>query len=92
MAAKSKTHRKVRPPAKAKTSSGAAGGPSKVDAIVIALRTPKGASITALMKITGWQQHSVRGALAGALKKKRGLNITSTKTDGERIYRIAAGK
>ncbi|MEJ0058168.1 MAG: DUF3489 domain-containing protein [Terricaulis sp.] len=61
---------------------------SKLDQVVNALRAPKGASITDLMALTGWQIHSVRGAIAGALKKKRGLTVTSTKTDGERVYRI----
>jgi hypothetical protein len=41
------------------------------------------------MTITGWQMHSVRGAIAGALKKKRGLPVTSAKVARERVYRIA---
>ena len=39
---------------------------------------------------TGWQAHSVRGAMAGALKKKFGLVIASDPSDGGRVYRIAA--
>ena len=63
---------------------------SKLDQIVAALRAPKGASISDLMSLTGWQMHSVRGAIAGAFKKKRGLTVTSQKAaNGERIYRIA---
>ena len=65
---------------------------SKLDAIVSALRSPKGASISDLMRLTGWQQHSVRGALAGALKKGRGLAITSAKVSEERIYKLDAKK
>jgi len=61
---------------------------SKIDAVIAALRTPTGASVTDLMAITGWQMHSVRGAIAGALKKKRGLRVISTRRDGERNYRI----
>jgi len=61
---------------------------SKIDAVITALRTPTGASITDLMALTGWQMHSVRGAIAGALKKKRGLRVISSKRDGERTYRI----
>jgi Protein of unknown function (DUF3489) len=45
-----------------------------------------GASIAEMVEATGWQQHSVRGAMAGALKK-RGLAIASEKIDGVRRYR-----
>ncbi|GIK50995.1 MAG: hypothetical protein BroJett013_36920 [Alphaproteobacteria bacterium] len=62
---------------------------SKLDQIITALRSPKGATIAQLAALTGWQAHSVRGAIAGALKKKRGLTIHSNKTKGERTYRIA---
>lgn len=61
---------------------------SKLDQIVTALRAPKGATIAQLSALTGWQPHSVRGTIAGTLKKKRGLTIRSTKTDGARSYRI----
>jgi hypothetical protein len=61
---------------------------SKLDQVVNALRTPKGATIADLMKLTGWQMHSVRGAIAGALKKKRGLKVISEKVGEERVYRI----
>jgi hypothetical protein len=47
-----------------------------------------GATIADLVDATGWQQHSVRGALAGALKK-RGWVITSTKLVGARLYRAS---
>jgi hypothetical protein len=50
------------------------------------LKQAKGTTIPVIMKATGWQQHSVRGAMAGALKK-RGLIITSEKLDGVRRYR-----
>ena len=44
-----------------------------------------------LVEATGWQKHTVRGAISGALKKKLGLNVVSAKADGgERIYRIAS--
>ncbi len=51
----------------------------------------EGASIADLMKATGWQAHSVRGAISGNLKKKLGLGIISEKVEGRgRVYRIAA--
>lgn len=53
------------------------------------LRLANGASITALMEATGWQQHSVRGFLAGVVRKRLGLPLESMKVDGSRVYRIA---
>jgi len=53
------------------------------------LKRTEGASLDELIKATGWQKHTIRGAMAGALKKKLGLNVVSEKTDGhERKYRI----
>ena len=55
------------------------------------LRRPEGATIAQIIAATGWQAHTVRGAFAGALKRKRGLTVTSEKPDGgERVYRTAA--
>lgn len=65
---------------------------TKLDAVIAALRAPKGATLAQLTSLTGWQVHSVRGAMSGALKKHRGLSIVSTKTGKERIYRIEASK
>ena len=59
---------------------------SKLDQVEALLLAEGGASIAEIMAATGWQQHSVRGAIAGALKK-RGLIITSGKADGTRRYR-----
>jgi Protein of unknown function (DUF3489) len=69
----------------------AAGSPSKLDAIVALLARPDGASLAELVAATGWQAHSVRGALAGSLKRK-GHAIVSEKVAGERRYRIGAGQ
>lgn len=63
-----------------------AKAPSKLERIEALLLGEDGASIAEMMIATGWQQHSVRGAMAGALKK-RGLIITSDKVDGLRRYR-----
>lgn len=62
---------------------------SKQDEVLEMLRAPSGTTIAAIMKITGWQQHSVRGFFAGTVRKKLKLNLTSAKTDGQRAYRIA---
>lgn len=62
---------------------------SKLATVVAMLRAPEGASITAIMTATDWQAHSVRGAIAGAIKKKLGLNVISERRDDERFYRIA---
>jgi hypothetical protein len=54
------------------------------------LRAPDGATIDEIVAATGWQPHTVRGAIAGALKKKLRLTVTSDKVDGRgRVYRIA---
>src|SRR5260370_33950740 len=60
--------------------------------IVAMLRAPAGATIVAMMAATEWQQHSVRGCLAGVVRKKLGLNIVSEQTDKGRVYRIKYGK
>jgi Protein of unknown function (DUF3489) len=61
------------------------------EALLIAmLRRPEGATIAQVTEATGWQPHTVRGAISGPLKKKRGLEVISEKgTSGERVYRIA---
>ena len=66
-------------------------GTSKVDTLVGLLRQPTGATIQELAAATAWQTHSVRGALAGTLKKK-GHTISFGVVDGVRRYRIAEGQ
>ena len=61
---------------------------SKRARVVEMLRSPTGTTIAAVMKATGWQQHSVRGFFAGVVQKKLRLKLDSKKIDGNRIYRI----
>jgi hypothetical protein len=60
--------------------------------VIELLRRRQGASVAAIMKATGWQAHSVRGFLAGVLRKKLGLSLVSEKSGDERLYRILGGK
>jgi hypothetical protein len=62
---------------------------NKIDQVKALLRRREGATLDAMVAATGWQAHTVRGAMSGALKRKAGLTITSDKVDGVRTYRIA---
>jgi hypothetical protein len=65
-------------------------GDSKQAQLITMLKRPEGATIEEIVAAFGWQAHTVRGAIAGALKKKLGLDVTSEKVDGRgRVYRIA---
>ncbi len=75
-----------------KTSTNRARPDSKQDKIVALLHRPKGATLDALVKETQWQEHSVRGFLAGTVRKKLKLPLLSEKIDGVRTYRIGTGK
>ena len=74
---------------KAKRPNGEAG--SKQARVIGMLKSPAGATIDAMMKATGWQQHSVRRFLAGVVRKRLKLKLGSKKVDGERIYQITGG-
>lgn len=64
-------------------------GGTKQAILIELLKRPEGATLPQMTEATGWQVHTVRGAMAGALKKKLGLEITSDKQPGsDRIYRI----
>src|SRR5262245_12113566 len=74
---------------KAKTKAGSSRESRPKQARVLAmLGRPEGATIAAVMRATHWQQHSVRGFLAGVVRKKLGLDLRSEKVDGDRVYRI----
>ena len=64
---------------------------SKQSRVIVMLQSPAGATIAAVMKATGWQQHSVRGFLAGVVRKRLKLKLSSKKVDGNRVYQIAGG-
>jgi hypothetical protein len=77
----------------AHASSKPATGPHTKHARIVAmLRTSAGATIASLVAATEWQQHSVRGFLAGVVRKKLGLNLVSEQTDKGRVYRIKDSK
>ena len=64
---------------------------TKQATLIAMLRAPDGATIEEITAATGWQSHTVRGAMAGALKKKLGLEVTSEKVEGRgRVYRLPA--
>ncbi len=96
-AATRSTLRKIAKPASRKRPTPASSRPkarpdTKHARIVAMLQTPAGATIASLVTATDWQQHSVRGFLAGVVRKKLGLNLVSEQTDKGRIYRIKDGR
>jgi hypothetical protein len=89
---KGKSSKKATPakiaPKGAKEANVARDG-SKTDNVLELLKRPGGVTAKELLKVTGWQPHSVRGFLSGTIGKKMGLTVTSTKgEDGERSYSI----
>ena len=67
-------------------------GVTKHDRVLGLLRRSGGVSIDAIVKATGWQEHSVRGFLAGTVRKKLGLNLEAKKQDGQRVYRVTVAR
>jgi hypothetical protein len=59
---------------------------TKTAKVIALLRGPKGATLKAIMRATGWQAHSVRGFISGQLGKKMGLRVRSIERDGARVY------
>jgi hypothetical protein len=75
--------------AKKTSSAPALRAGTKLALLLELLQRKGGATIAEVTKATGWQAHSVRGAISGALKKKLGLAVASDKTEGRgRVYRI----
>jgi hypothetical protein len=62
--------------------------PNKQAKLLDLLKRPAGASIAVFSESSGWQQHSVRGFLAGAVRKKLGLELVSAVEADQRVYRI----
>ena len=79
----------------ASAPAGGAAGPragSKQAQGIDLLQRPDGATVDELATAMGWQRHTVRGLIAGALKKKLGLDVVSQKTDRGRCYRIGESR
>ena len=75
-------------PRGAKKATGSRDG-SKTATILDLLKRKDGVTLKELMKVSGWQAHSVRGFLSGTVGKKLGLAVTSVKgEDGERAYSV----
>jgi hypothetical protein len=75
-------------------TAGAADPParSKQAQVIGLLQRPQGATIDEIAGVMGWQRHTVRGLISGALKKKLGLQVISEKTERGRLYRISSGQ
>ena len=89
MAKKQRRKSAKRPPTKAK-AAGATGrdAGTKQAKLIALLERAVGATITEMVKATGWLPHTVRGAMSGALKKRLGLAVTSVKEERGRVYHI----
>ena len=79
-------------PRRAKTEgkARAARADSKQARMIALMQRPQGMTLDDACKAFDWQRHTVRGAIAGALKGKLGLNINVEEAEGRRVYRIAA--
>jgi len=87
MAKKRRPKSAQRAPTGAK-AKGAIGRSTKQAKLIALLERAEGATITEMVKATGWLPHTVRGAMSGALKKRLGLAVTSVKEERGRVYHI----
>ncbi len=93
-----KPAKQSRPPRAKTAKASQAGAPAKARAgtkqatLIDHLQRKEGATLADLVKATGWQAHSVRGAISGTLKKKLGYAVATEAVEGRgRVYRIVAG-
>lgn len=85
--------RETEQPEPAAATPAAPKGPAgKLGVVVALMRRPEGATVAQMMEATEWQAHSVRGAMAGSLKRKHKLTITGTAGEGGKVYRIAGAE
>ena len=63
---------------------------TKQERVLAMLRHPEGTTIAAIMKATGWQEHSIRSFFVAIVLKKLGLALSSERVDGARVYRATA--
>jgi len=78
-------------PTKVQSVTGSIRSRTKQEAVLGLLRRPQGATIAAITEATGWLQHSVRGFLAGVVRKRLKLKLGSDRVDGNRVYKITSG-
>jgi len=79
------------PPSKKSVRPEKVRATTKQDQVIAMLRQPKGATIDDIVDATKWQRHTVRGMIAGALKKRLGLRVVSENEERGRVYRISEG-
>lgn len=77
------------PDLSASTSAAPQGPSGKLGIVVALMRRAEGATVAQMMEATDWKAHSVRGAMAGSLKRRHKLTIIGTAGEGGKVYRIA---